>query len=257
MFYRCPRCAELFAADTVPLAKCTVCGVLLRVSPVEMPADAEESLAPPVAVTIAWEQPGSIVRRYIGTLRQLVRSAPQFFYSLPVENPGQAERFAYVSSLIGIAGYCAVQLWLTKETDLDRLLDIVAQAGGRTASPGGLRKFFAWCFALSPLLAALPAHLAAGLYQLGFWFFRTGPRPYDLTFRVAAYGLAPMVLLAIPGVGPLLAPGWIFALHWTGLAAAHRVPLLVSLLAILMPLLSVGLLILRGIGQLLILSLTH
>jgi hypothetical protein len=142
-------------------------------------------------------------------------------------------------------------------SEVARLTQIVSQASDRPASPASVQKLFVYGFALSPLLAALPAHLAAGMYQLGLWFFRSNNRSYEVTFRVAAYGLAPMVLLGLPGIGPLIAPAWIFALHWTGIAAANRIPLLVALLAVLLPMLSVGLLLMRGFGQLLLLFLTH
>src|SRR5262249_1904476 len=77
--------------------------------------------------------------------------------------------------------------------------------------------------------------VSAGLYHLGLSILGLPSRGFTVTFRVAAYGLAPMVLLAIPGVGILLAPGWILALHWVGLSAAHRLPLVLSAFAIALP----------------------
>ncbi|MCC6812273.1 MAG: YIP1 family protein [Deltaproteobacteria bacterium] len=263
MFYRCPKCTELFAADTVPLAKCTACGLLLRVSPAEPARDETAPPAPPpMPIAIAWEvapDPRTTPQRYWRTLLQLTKSAPQVFASFEEAPPRHAERFAYLSSLIGFLGYFAVQLWIYRDDggELARLVDLIARASNRPPRPDGVQKVFAWGLALSPLLAALPAHVLAGLYQLGLWFFRANTRSYDVTFRVVSYGLAPMILLAIPGIGPLLAPGWIFALHWSGIASAHRLPLLVAFLVIAMPALSIGLLLVRGFGQLLLLLLTQ
>ncbi len=256
MFYRCPKCAELFCADTAPIARCVACGVLLRVSPAEVTREPPPPVEP--RLTVAWEsEEGSAWQRFFRTHAQLARSASLFFASLDEKPARRAELFAYLCSLIGLMGYFAVQLFFLRQADSTQLLEIIARASGRPPRPDGVQRFFAWGFALSPLLAALPAHLCSGLYQLGLWSFRAGPHSYDLTFRVVAYGLAPMVLLIVPALGPLLALGWIFMLHIEGIATAHRLPPVASLLVILMPALSVGLLLMRGFGYVMLLFMTR
>jgi hypothetical protein len=232
------------------------CGALLRVSP------AEVLRAPPPPVeaplSVAWERDaGSLAQRFFLTHAQLARGAAQFFASLEDKPARRAELFAYVCSLIGLMGYFAVQLFFLRDVDSARLVEIIARATDRPVRPDGVLRFFAWGFALSPLLAALPSHVCAGLYQLGLWSFRAGSHPYELTFRVVSYGLAPMVLLIVPAIGPFLALAWIFALHLEGISTAHRLPPIASLLVILMPALSVGLLLLRGFGYAILLVMTR
>ncbi len=268
VFYKCPSCGELFASDTQPFARCVACNVLLRVSAAEIDrkSDRAEPRRAQVFHGVAWEQEGASLAnafgRYVRTLRQLLLQAPQFFFTLGQDeaqgSARRAERFAYIAALIGFAGFFSTQLLLYHHdpSELQRLLGAIAEASGRSVRPGGFGNLFTWGLALTPLLALLPAHIAAGLYHLAMMLFVRERRSYELTFRVAAYGMAPLLLLAIPPIGPLLAPGWILALHWVGLAAGHRMPLSTALFVLMTPLLSVAVFFMRMIAQLLMLSVT-
>lgn len=177
---------------------------------------------------VAWEKEGNVVSRFVATTRQLLTQSPQLFFSLgaSTEQPAdvsRAENFAYLASFIGLAGAFTTQVLL----------------GGPFA------QYFAWALAFTPLLAMMPAHLLAGLYHLPVLVFVREPKSYDVTFRIIAYGMAPLALMAVPPIGPLLAPGWILALHWVGLAAGHRMPLGSALLVMLLPLSTLGILTLR------------
>jgi hypothetical protein len=175
--------------------------------------------------------------RFATTTRLLLRSAPRFFFHLEPSENGHAERFAYLACFIGIAGYFAGELLLFRDS-AQVLSDAMAQAMGAALpapTPAAITRFFTAGLILSPALALLPVHICAGLYQFGLALLGLPSRGFTVTFRVAAYGLAPMVLLAVPGIGILLAPGWILTLHWIGLSAAHRVPLLLSAIAIALP----------------------
>jgi len=58
-------------------------------------------------------------------------------------------------------------------------------------------------------------------------------------------------------VGLLLAPGWILALHWVGIASAHRLPLGVAFLAIILPSMTFLVIAGRFAGQLLLIVLSQ
>lgn len=185
-----------------------------------------------------WEQPDrSVWSRFFGTLRLLLRASPRFFHSLEPGESGHAERFAYLACFIGIAGYFGGELILFRDS-AQALSDAFAQAlgpGATVPTPAAITRFFTYGLFASPLLALLPVHVCAGLYHFGLAVLGLPSRGFTVTFRVAAYGLAPMILLAIPGFGILLAPGWILALHWIGLSAAHRVPPLLAAIAMAIP----------------------
>ena len=209
-------------------------------------------------VAVPWEQPDRPrLARFFGTLRLLGRMSPRFFYSLePGENSG-AEWFAYIVCFIGFAGYFGGELLLFRDSS-QALSDAFAQAvgTGMTApTPEGITRFFTYGLYASPLLAILPVHICAGLYQFGLSLLGLPSRGFTVTFRVAAYGLAPVMLLAIPGIGILLAPGWILALHWIGISAAHRIPPLLGAMAIALPLLGFFVIFATIAGRLLLAAL--
>lgn len=252
MFYRCPQCHELFAADTLPLARCGSCGAVLQVTPptaepLKMTTKPDVEQAPRteaerVALAAAWAVPwekadATAAHRFFGTLRQLLRSAPRFFFHLEESDSGRAEGFAYLVSLIGIAGYFASQVFFLGQGNVE-LSQAIADWMGNDApapAPEKVSQIFLYGLYLSPLLAYLPAHIATGLYQAGLFVVGAPSRGYNVTFRIAAYGMAPIMLCALPGLGILIAPGWILALHWIGLAAGHRMSLATAALAVVLP----------------------
>jgi hypothetical protein len=189
----------------------------------------------------------------------MTKSAAQFFFMLGDKPSPRAEWFAYAAALIGFGGYFLLQLLFLQQTrpELMKFIESVAAASQRHVRPQGLEQLFAWGLALSPFLALLPAHITAGLYHAGLFLLGQRPQSYEITFRVAAYGLAPLLLLAIPSVGVFIAPGWILALHWVGIAAAHRLPLGVAFLSITLPSLMFFYVGARFLGQLLLLILTQ
>ncbi len=242
-FFRCPRCGELFAAETLPIARCAACGALLRVAAVPRFV----KTAVPVALSpedwqVPWEARAnaSAVVRLLATLRLILRSAPRFFFFLDDSTPAAAERFAYLVSLIGIAGYFAAERFFLGESagELSQMMRDSLGPDFNVPSPEAITRLFTVLLIASPVLAALPAHVFAGLYQAGLFLLGLPNRGYHVTFRVAAYGLAPMLLLAIPGLGFFLAPGWILALHWVGLSAGQRLSLPLSAVAMAIPLLA-------------------
>jgi hypothetical protein len=196
-------------------------------------AEARRSIVP-------WEANGaSAPSRFLRTVGQLVRSPARFFLQISEGSGRKAEAFAYVVSLIGLVGYFSAQalLFADDHGDLSGALAELAEGTFPAPSSLAIARFFRWCLYLTPLLALFPVHIAAGLYQVGLFLVGASGRAYDVTFRVTAYGLAPMVLLCIPGFGLLLAPGWILALHWVGLAVAHRLSLTATAIAMAIPLL--------------------
>lgn len=219
MVYRCPKCDELVTLDPHPVALCPECGTPLGVTP---PAVVVSSS--PIALTL--EDPGPKLDRIVGTLRQIITAAPRFFHKLESsERARAAETFAYVVATLGFAGYFGNEWWLIGD-DAVAIAGAMANVTGLPAAdPERIVAVFRTGTLLSPLLGLLPVHLCAGLYHIGLWFTGAEHRGFTVTFKVAAYGLAPMALCVIPGIGWMLAPGGCLALHWVGLAAAHRLSL--------------------------------
>lgn len=246
--YRCPACLEVvssgLASASAELVSCPDCGALVQLQAVPTPtpdtsppelaavsddgsfvAEATQSLAP----AVLWK-----------TLRQLGQRAPIAFAKLDGSTPSRtAERFAYLCSLIGLLSYFSIE-WLGLRDNAQLVADAFAQASSfPPPDPERIEQLFFYGMVLSPVLALIPAHLSGGVYQAGLWFVGAEHRGYDVTYKVAAYGMAPMLLCVIPGIGWLLAPIWCLTLHWIGLAAAHRLSLFRAAFAALIPWFSV------------------
>lgn len=191
------------------------------------------------AFGIPWERDldVGVIRRLFRTIYWTMRKAPQLFFGIEAGHLKQAESFAYVVSLIGLLGYFAFRaavFTFVPEDILTKALHQIVQ-GNALPSIQSLR-FWGQMLCLStPLLAIFPVHLAAGLYHVGLMLLGVEHRGYDVTFKVTAYGLAPMIILIIPAGGDLLAIGWVATLHWIGLAAAHRISFLAALVVMTLP----------------------
>ena len=92
MFYRCPACAELFAADTVPLARCADCGMLLRVSP---PEAAPEALARTTHLGICAHQDDLEILAMHGILECFHKPGKGFCGVVVTDGAGSARDFEY------------------------------------------------------------------------------------------------------------------------------------------------------------------
>jgi len=263
MFYRCPQCHEIFASEATEVTHCAYCNAWLKISMLEttpQPSPAAKTEAPPVneqSALAPWEQtsPG-MVKRFVLTLRQVLRHAPQFFFRLAPSSSKSAERYAYIVSLIGLLGYFATQTWMFSHPQIElqnMLHDMAERLGGHVPDVAMIARFMRVLTLATPLLALFPVHIAAGLYHLGLMFSGVETRGYEYTFRVAAYGLTPIIFLAVPGFGMIIAPGWIFALHWIGLSGVHRIPLSTAALAMMIPSLFFVLLSTGFVGELILL----
>jgi hypothetical protein len=144
-----------------------------------------------------------------------------------VDQTGSAILFAVVSYTIGAAmqGLYAV---LSGGRALNMILELAEQmpdeqarllrayAEGLTGSATLGQIVFA------PLLALVAVYVGAGLTHLMLSLFRGATRPFDATLTTVAYAFAPMLLLAVPGCGGVIAPVWLVVSLVLGLAMSQR-----------------------------------
>jgi Yip1 domain len=74
---------------------------------------------------------------------------------------------------------------------------------------------------LTPLMVFVMLYANAGITHLAALLLGQNRKGFAATFTASAYGMAPMVLFAIPGCGPLVALIWIAALTGIGLKYTH------------------------------------
>lgn len=250
MFYRCPKCRELIAVETTPLGVCPCCETLLQVTPAPPPtASTDTHTATPRAATDAayvnaWEEQGSSVSNFARTAVAVFRRAPLVFLRLREQqlSPRAAERYAYVCSLIGLGGHFLAGYTTTRLDPIgtQRATELIADALHRTAVHGGMQRLFLLGLLATPILAYLPVHLLAGAQHAIAWLLSaTDPErtatPYELQFRASAFALTPILVLAVPGIGGIVAPGWVLAMQWISFVIVQRTSFFTGLLAIAIP----------------------
>jgi hypothetical protein len=76
---------------------------------------------------------------------------------------------------------------------------------------------------LAPVIVFLLVYANAGVTHASAMVLGQAKRGFPATFAAATYGLAPMVLLVIPGCGGLIAPIWCAVLIGVGLKLTHRI----------------------------------
>lgn len=236
--YRCPHCTELVVIPGGPVRACPECGATLIVQPpTTEPSTPPASIAPGEPTTFAMEgSVGSAWSRGWQTILQLGRRAPLYFSQLQsVPDTQAAERFAYFCCVVGFLAYFGVEWW-GLQGDATAVANALSQMTQMPPpDPERILSLFKYGTLFSPIFALLPVHLSAGLYQAGLWSVGVQNRGFDITFKVAGYGFAPMLLCVIPGIGWLFAPAWVLSLHWVGIASAHRISLFRAALATVLP----------------------
>lgn len=277
---RCVACGRNFETRQTGRLKCPVCGVGIWLEPPEPVAGFEpptERVDPPAPAGApsgpepdietfarlvedgvrlasaaqaagwvpAWEAgQGSLPKRFVATLRQLVTAPRAFFADLPVARFGRAFSFGWLVATLAVVFLCLYSLWQL-DANREALLETLraqGEPGVLSLSPEAelerVRDFLFVSLLLSPLLGALNLWLSAGLSHLGVLLAAGRQRGFVATFRATAFGFAPLLLVAIPLVGYLVGGLWSIALQVIAISQVHRIELGRAALAVLVPLLA-------------------
>ncbi|MBG0776225.1 MAG: zinc-ribbon domain-containing protein [Desulfovibrionaceae bacterium] len=197
-----------------------------------------------VTVDVPWER----MDRYgffpglFQTIRRGMLSAPLFFQTMPL-NGALTRPLAFAVLLNLFAFLCEFawdrlglpQLWLQTSFSLPETMAATD---------------------LLMLMAVLPALLVLGVFinaavcHLFLLLVRAGKSGFEGTFRAVCYGAAPMVLNAVPYVGPVVAMSWSLIVTFIGLKQIHRTSFPRLALALLLPVVFVlGVLLLASLHQ--------
>jgi len=228
---RCPSCLKTFSTDRPGRQSCPVCGqslVVPEVSPAQV-AGSGGSDTPPGT---PWER-----RDELGWWTGWGRTVQQALFE-----PGAlfaAARLDKGASQLGFALLTTSVFWaigelleaplrsmmgdrlreslagIASDPDLQRRIDALLE---RT-SPVGLLGMVL----LTPVLSLLFLYVSAALTHAVAALMGQAKRGFPATFAACAYACAPMVFLAVPGCGSIVALLWTIVLTSIGLKVTHRI----------------------------------
>jgi len=116
---------------------------------------------------------------------------------------------------------------MSSDPDVQRIIDQMLQ---RT-SPAGLLA----TVLLTPLLTLVLLYVNAALTHAVAALMGQAKRGFPATFAACAYACAPMVFLAVPGCGSIVAILWTVVLTSIGIKVTHRISSGAAAVAVLAP----------------------
>ena len=188
--------------------------------------------APPDEIEVPWEHldkygffPG-----LWETIKRAMLQPAAFFHSMPVGN-GQIKPLIFY---LLIAEFQIVMQMLWDMTGIG------ADATGEAAMAGinAVMLLIVYPLLLTVMLYIMTAMVHACLHLVG-----VATRGFEGTFRALTYGSAPMVMVLIPMAGPLIGAVWSLVVTFLGYKYVHRTTTGKVLLAMLLPLIPFGLLL--------------
>ncbi|GAC1555449.1 MAG: hypothetical protein NVS2B9_19390 [Myxococcales bacterium] len=248
MLARCPSCRNTFRAVRTGRQDCPVCGRPLVVpeGPPAAPAQQESGTGsgpalPPIEEPsetrpgTPWERRASLGlwSAWTQTLSQALLEPGRLFASARLDR-GQAQLgFAVVTvSVFWALGQILDRLLFSRQREqLQAWMQHLPGARNippwlqnltESASKSSVRDTL-FAALLSPALVFVVLCASAAVTHLCALLLRQNRRGFPATFAATAYAFAPLVLLAIPGCGGVIALVWCAVLTGFGLKATHGV----------------------------------
>lgn len=233
MLARCPSCRNTFSTDRAGRQNCPVCG-----KPLVVPEQAGVPPAPPPGEAPVADESGTPWERreelgFVAAWTQTVQGAlfepGRLFRSARLDRgPAQLGFALLTSSVFWALGQLLERLLLAGQ--MRRLIE--SMSGSQLppvarrlletqalSSPGAVIAFTLFTPVVSFLLIYLNAAVTHGFALL----LGQAKRGFAATFAACAYASAPLVLLAVPGCGSIIATVWLIVLTGIGLKETHRI----------------------------------
>jgi hypothetical protein len=268
---RCASCGRNFETNHFGRQTCPICGAEIDLDPPEdipepgaprapraprVPRVSQPSPQPEgvpeipqakLEIVPAWEVDGAgLLRRFFGTLRQILSAPSLLFYGLKVDTMGRAVSFGWIICTLAVFFSTLYSLW-SLDRDPQALLQNIQIPPDAGVTPeeilAAVRSRLLFGLYASPLLGLLNLFLSALLYHLGIWLLSRKHRGFVATFRASAYGCAPLLFCLLPFIGLLLGGLGTIALQILALSAVHRLSPIRAGVAVILPTLAVLLLI--------------
>jgi hypothetical protein len=237
MLARCPSCRNTFSTDRPGRQQCPVCGKPLVVPEQAPAAPSTPEPAPAVAESggTPWErrQELGVLRAWAETIQQALFEPSRLFRSANIERGSAHLGFAILTaSVFWSLGQLLDRFLLAGQREqMMRFLEQITgghipplarqmlETQNKLNTPGmtvALTLF-------TPVASFLLLYLNAAVTHLFALLLGQAKRGFSATFAACAYACAPLVLMAIPGCGSLIASVWLIVLTGIGLKETHRI----------------------------------
>lgn len=226
MLARCPSCRNTFSTDLAGRQNCPVCG-----KPLIVPEPAKAVMAEPAqeAAGTPWERRREIgsLSAWLQTVQQALFEPVRLFHSARLDRGAAQLGFAVLTTSVFSAIGQLFELLLRARTQAltDRIYERLGvppemfRAARQMGSPG----WVALGILLLPMFALVFLYLNAAVTHFFALLLGQAKRGFAATFAACAYASAPLVLLAVPGCGFIIAVVWLVVLTGVGLKETHRI----------------------------------
>jgi hypothetical protein len=236
---RCPNCRNTFSTDHAGRQECPLCGKPLVVPeqpPTVLPAvPASDAPQAPSAGT-PWERRAELgfVRAWAQTVQQALLEPGKLFASAQLDKGSAQLGFAVLTtSVFWSIGQILERAVLSGERDQMRRL-LAAISPNAEISPflktmidtQQRTNSWGWVIGLSlftPVISLVLIYLNAGVTHGVAVILGLSKRGFPATFAACAYSCAPLVLLAVPACGSIIAALWLVVLTGIGMKETHRI----------------------------------
>jgi Yip1-like protein len=236
---RCPNCRTTFSTDHAGRQDCPACGKPLVV-PGQPPV--AEAVVPPAEPTpesgpagTPWERRAELGfwRGWAQTMQMALLEPGKLFESARLDRGSAQLGFAVLTtSIFWTLGQILERAVLSGERDQMRRL--LGMMGNPEVSPmlqkmidmQGRANSWGVVLALSlftPVFSLILIYLNAGVTHGVALLLGQSKRGFAATFAACAYSCAPLVLMAVPACGSIIAVIWLVVLTGVGMKITHRI----------------------------------
>ena len=244
MLARCPSCLNTFSTERPGRQSCPICGQPLVVPEVPTAQPADSGRQPDAPPGTPWERRGELGwwTGWGRTVQQALFEPSGLFAAARLDKGASQLGFAVFSTSVAwtigelleaplrhlMGGRLRESVaGMSSDPDVQRIIDQMLQ---RT-SPAGLLA----TVLLTPLLTLVFLYVNAALTHAVAALMGQAKRGFPATFAACAYACAPMVFLAVPGCGSIVAILWTIVLTSIGIKVTHRISSGAAAAAVLAP----------------------
>ncbi len=154
------------------------------------------------------------------TVKQVMLSPIEFFKNMPIRGGISRPLIFYllISEIVAVFTFIFQMMGMAALTNMGTGQDIDGTGLFAAVGVGGS----AMVLVLYPILFTIGLFINSAISHFFLMIFKAADSGYEATFRVSAYGNAPIILAIIPLVGPFVGTFWALFVLIIGFKYVHR-----------------------------------